>query len=277
MSSISTAGVQSESGSTVPEKVHVPSFWSRISSVWYRHMRVYVRNLFSNALPPFIEPLIFLAGIGLGLGSQIATVDGLRYIEFLALGLLITASMFTASFEMSFGTYIRLTFEKVYDGMLGAPLKALDLMIGEILWCGTKGAVFTISVLIVCLIFGALSPSWQLILLSPVIGFLAGIMFAVLALFVTTLVANINNFNFFFSGFISPMFFFSGAVFSLSNLPGWVAYIAEVFPLTHPVRLIRGINSGLEWVHLWDLAYIVVFTLIIGWWSIKRINKKLID
>ena len=66
-------------------------FPSRIGAVWFRHMRVYTRNLFSNALPPFIEPIIFLAGIGLGLGSAVGPMEGIPYIQFLALGLLMTA------------------------------------------------------------------------------------------------------------------------------------------------------------------------------------------
>jgi lipooligosaccharide transport system permease protein len=255
--------------------VRVAGFFPRVGAVWFRHMRVYVRNLFSNALPPFIEPIIFLAGIGLGLGAAVGTMEGLPYIRFLAMGLLMTAPMFTASFEMTYGTYIRLTFEKVYDGMLGAPLTALDLMAGEILWCGTKGAVFTLSVLLVCLLFGALPVGW--VLASPLIGFLAGIMFAVLALLVTTVVSNINNFNFFFSGLLSPMFFFCGVVFPVSNLPPWLVPVAEVMPLTHPVRLVRGISTGLAPIHLWDLAYIVVFIALVGWVAVKRMIGRLVE
>jgi lipooligosaccharide transport system permease protein len=255
--------------------VQVARLRQRIGAVWFRHMRVYVRNLFSNALPPFIEPIIFLAGIGLGLGANIGPMGGLPYIRFLALGLLVTAAMFTASFEMSYGTYIRLTFEKVYDGMLGAPLTALDLMVGEILWCGTKGAVFTLSVLVVCLISGALPFGW--VIVSPLVGFLAGLMFAVLALMVTTLVSNINNFNFFFSGLLSPMFFFSGVVFPISNLPSWLIPVAELMPLTHPVRLVRGISGGLELVHIWDIAYILLFTGLIGLWAVRRMIKRLVE
>lgn len=250
-------------------------FWPRIGAVWFRHMRVYTRNLFSNALPPFIEPIIFLAGIGLGLGAAVGPMEGIPYVRFLALGLLVTAAMFTASFEMSYGTYIRLTFEKVYDSMLGAPLTALDLMLGEILWCATKGAVFTLSVLLMCLLFGALTPGW--VIAAPVVGFLAGLLFSVLALFVTTLVSNINNFNFFFSGFLSPMFFFSGVVFPVSNLPAWLLPVAEAMPLTHPVRLVRGLANGFSLIHVWDLAYITAFTALIGWVAIRRFTRTLVE
>lgn len=252
-----------------------PRWSSRISSVWYRHMRVYTKNIFSNALPPLVEPLIFLAGVGLGLGAFITKMDGMPYIRFLATGLLMTAAMFTAAFEMTFGTYIRLEFDKIYDGMLGAPLTATDLMLGEILWCGTKGAAFTLCVMIITTLFGALPFGW--VWLSPVVGFAAGLMFAVLALLVTTLVDNINNFNFFFSGLISPMFFFSGVVFPLSNLPRWLQILAEAVPLTHPVRLVRGINTGLQWVNLWDGLYILLFVAGVGWWAVSRIRKRLID
>jgi lipooligosaccharide transport system permease protein len=253
----------------------VPPFPARIGAVWFRHMRVYTRNLFSNALPPFIEPLIFLMGIGLGLGANIGPMQGLPYIRFLAFGLLMTAAMFTAAFEMSYGTYIRLMFDKIYDSMMGAPLTALDIMLGEILWCGTKGAVFTASVLIVCLAFGALPVGW--IILSPAIGFLTGLIFAVLALLVTTFVSTISNFNFFFSGLLSPMFFFSGVVFPLSSLPPFLLPVAEALPLTHPVRLVRGFATGFDVIHLWDLAYCALFIGLVGWVAIRRIIRKLVD
>jgi len=216
-----------------------------------------------------------LAGIGLGLGIFIKEMDGIPYIQFLASGLLITTAMFTAAFEMSFGTYIRLTFDKVYDGMLGAPLTARDLMLGEILWCGTKGGIFSASVMLICLALGAL-PLGP-VLLCPIIGFLAGVLFAVLSLLVSTIVDNINNFNFYFSGFLSPMFFFSGVVFPISNQPPWMRPIAEAIPLTHPVRLVHGLTRGLQLIHLWDLTYIVLFIVLVGGLAIHRISRRLID
>ena len=40
-----------------------PPLYHRLYSVWYRHMRVYTKNLITNGFPPFLEPLIFLAAI----------------------------------------------------------------------------------------------------------------------------------------------------------------------------------------------------------------------
>ena len=253
-----------------------PSLAHRIYSVWYRHVRVYSKNLISNALPPFLEPLIFLVGLGLGLSQYVPAMQGVPYIEYLASGLMITAAMFTAAFECSFGTYIRLEFDKVYDGMLGSPISADDLLVGEILWAGTKGFVFTLSVLIVTAAFGILPLGATLI--APIIGFLTGTMFGVIGLLITSTVANINQFNFFFSGFISPMFFFAGVVFPVDNLPPIVRPISEILPLTHPVRVVRGFAMGeLEAIMLFDVAYMILVTVAVGWWAIHRLKRKLID
>jgi len=239
-------------------------------------MRVYTQNIFSNGCPPFVEPLIFLAGVGLGLGKYITeSVDGLRYIEFLGTGLLVTTAMFTASFECSFGTFIRLEFEKVYDGMLAAPITARDLIIGEMLWAGTKGFFFSFAVLCVLTAFGIVRLPYGL--LAPFVGFITGLMFSTIALLITSFVKTINHFNFFFTGFISPMFFFSGVVFPVENLPAFVRPIVELVPLTHAVRLVRAVcTNRYNPPLLLDALYAVLFIAVIGFFAIRRLKKRLV-
>lgn len=257
-------------------EAHRPSLPYRIFSVWYRHVRVYSKNLISNGLPPFLEPLIFLVGIGLGLGRYIDSMEGLPYLHYLASGLLVTAAMFTAAFECTFGTFIRLEFDKVYDGMLASPITADDLLVGEILWAGTKGFVFSASVLVVVSAFGILPLGRTLI--APVLGFLTGTMFAAVGLLVTSFVTTINHFNFFFTGFLSPMFFFSGVVFPVTRLPAVVRPIAEALPLTHSVRLTRAFAfNEFALIHLWDVGYILVFVAVVGWLAVRRLKTRLID
>jgi lipooligosaccharide transport system permease protein len=237
---------------------------------------VYSRNIISNGLPPFLEPLIFLVGIGIGLGAYINSMSGVSYIQYLASGLLVSTAMFTAAFECSFGTFIRLEFDKVYDGMLTAPITVNNLLLGEILWAGTKGFFFTFAVMIVIWIAGIFPIGT--IYPVPVIGFLTGTMFAALSLLITSFVKNINHFNFYFSGFISPMFFFSGVFFPLTNLPAWVRPIAEALPLTHAVRLARSIClSQADPLLIADLGYVLLFTLLFGFLAIERLKKRLID
>ena len=252
-----------------------PTLVSRLYSVWFRHAMVYTRHLISNGLPPFLEPLIFLVGVGLGLGRYIMSMDGIPYLQFLASGLLVASAMYTASFECTFGTFIRLEFEKVYDGMLAAPITVNDLIIGEMLWAGTKGFLFSFAVLSVITIFGIIPVSTSL--LAPLIGFLTGLMFATISLLVTSFVKTINHFNFYFSGVLSPMFFFSGVVFPVSNLPKVLQPIAEIMPLTHSVRLVRALCMVHFPMGLWlDLGYCLLLTTVAGYFAIRRLKHRMI-
>lgn len=257
-------------------KVQLPSLGKRLGAVWWRHLRVYSSSLFSNALPPFMEPLIFLAGVGLGLGQYIVSMDGVPYIHFLAVGLVLTSSMYTASFENTFGTFIRLTFDKVYDGMQAASLNARNLMWGELLFTATKGAFFAGAVLVILSVFGLVTTPWMLVGIP--LGFATAAMFGALAMLVTSFVNNINHFNFYFTLFISPLFFFSGVVFPLSQLPDGIRWLAALLPLTHPVELLRLSAGGHAAFSPWfDLGYIVAFVAVIGWLAVTRMERRLVS
>lgn len=257
------------------ERTH-PALARRILSVWYRHYRVYTKSLISNGLPPFLEPLIFLAGIGLGMGKYVTSMQDLPYIVFLATGLPITAAMFTAAFECSFGTFIRLEFDRVYDGMLAAPITVNDLLVGEILWAGSKGLFFSLAVIAVEALFGIVP--MPLGILTGIVGFLTGLMFATISLLVTSFVSTINHFNFYFTGFLSPMFFFSGVMFPLENLPSVLQPVAEVFPLTHSVRMARALDFGRMTGQLGiDVLCILCFMGVTGFFAIRRLKRKLIQ
>lgn len=252
-----------------------PALARRLHSVWYRHMRVYTRNLISNGLPPFLEPIIFLVGVGLGLGRYIAEMDGVPYLVFLAAALPSTSAMFTSAYECTFGTYVRLEFQKAYDGMVAAPVTVTDLFVGEILWGGSKGLFFSACVVAVMSAFGALPLPAGLVAIP--IGFLTGTMFAALSLIVTAFVRNINHFNFYFTGLLSPMFFFAGTIFPLENLPRALRPVAELMPLTHPVRLTRLLVTGRPSPILWfDLAFLLAATGLAGWFAIRKLRARIV-
>jgi lipooligosaccharide transport system permease protein len=256
---------------------NTPSIFKRITSVWYRHERVYNSNFLSNAFPPFLEPLIMLWGLGIGFGAYIQTMGAMSYILFLSSGIIVTSSMYTAAFECTYGTFVRLEHDKVYDGMLGAPLSPYDLIAGEILFAGTKGFLFALAVLVVTWIAGIITYPGSI--MAAGVGFVCGLMFGTLSMWITSFTKNINHFNFYFTGLLSPMFFFSGAVFPLENLPVSLQWVAEAIPLTHVVRMARAfcVPKLLE-ANLWlDLLYCAVFILITGWLAVRGMKKRMID
>lgn len=255
--------------------LEVPSLTRRLGSVWYRHYRVYRQDLFSNGIPPFLEPLFFLAGIGLGLGKYVGFIDNVPFLVFIAAGIAVPSAMFTASFECTFGTFIRLEYDKVYDGMISAPLTVTDLFVGEILFAATKGLFFSGAVTAVLAAFGLIvGPGF---LFAPLIGFFTGALFAALSLLVTSVVKNINHFNFYFTGLLTPMFFFSGIIFPLEDMPGTMQIVAWTLPLSHAVSLTRAGWFG-QWRPelMWNMCYMLVMTLFIGTWAIRRLRKRLL-
>lgn len=254
---------------------NLPSLTHRLYSVWFRHVLVYTRNLISNGLPPFMDPLIFLAGVGIGLGKYIGFMDDIPYLQFLASGLLVTSAMYTSAFECTYGTFIRLEFDKVYDGMLAAPITASNLVVGEILWAGSKGFFFSFAVLVIMSLLRVIPLSTSAF--SPFVGFLTGIMFGAISLLITSFVKTINHFSFYFTGILSPMFFFSGVVFPVSSLPKFLQPITWAMPLSHPVVLVRALCTGRFHAGLLlNLLYIAALSGVSGYFAVRRLRKRLI-
>lgn len=249
----------------------------RIFCVWYRHYKVYTKNFFTNALPPFLEPMVFLLGIGFGLGRYLPQEFGAEFIQFLASGLLVTSAMFTSAYECTYGSYTRLEFDKIYDGMLSAPISVRDIVLGEVLWAGSKGLFFSLAALVIMSILNIFT--FQTSILAPIAGFLTGLMFSTLSLSITSVVKSFNNFNFYFSGFISPMFFFSGVVFPLDRLPTFFQIFAEFLPLTHCARLARFLAGimPINYLFFWDIFYIFAFIAVFLYIALIRFKKILID
>jgi lipooligosaccharide transport system permease protein len=159
--------------------------------------------------------------------------------------------------------------------MVAAPVTVNNLFVGEILWAGSKGLFFSACVVLVMSLFGAIPLPMGL--LAVPLGFLTGAMFGALALVVTSFVQNINHFNFYFTGLLSPMFFFSGTVFPLDSLPRALRPVAEILPLTHAIRLTRSlILSRLSLVLLGDFAFLVVVTVAAGTFAIHRLRRRIV-
>ena len=149
-------------------------------------------------------------------------------------------------------------------------------MWGELLFTATKGAFFAGAVLIILACFGLVTTPWML--MGVPLGFLTAGMFGTIAMLVTSFVTNINHFNFYFTLFISPLFFFSGVVFPLAQLPDSVRWVAGLMPLTHPVELMRAAAGGHTVFGVgWNLLYLVVFIPVVGTLAVNRMRRRLVS
>lgn len=244
-------------------------------AVWRRNASMYRRTWMWNLLPNFFEPVLYLVSIGVGVGAYITTMRGLPYTEFLAPGLLCVAAMNGASFEVTYNIFVRLTFEKAYDSMLTTPIEPDDILCGEILWAVTRAMIYGGSFFVILAVAG-LAPFPQALLTLGIIP-LAGLLFACIGIAFSLRVPAIDQFSFYFTLFLTPLFLFSDIFFPLEErLSPQLLWVAEGLPLLHPVRLARAAFAGtFSRVALWDIAYILIVSAVLFAWARRAVHRRL--
>ncbi len=251
-----------------------PFSW-RFIRVWQRNRDVFFRLWHSEAPGFLAEPVVILLAMGFGLGAYVGLVDGQKYIEFITPGIIASYAMFSASFECTYGSFVRMEFQKTYDAMITTPLNVEDVVAGEIFWGATRSFITGVVILAIAAAFQLVPSPWALLILP--LSFLEGIMFAAIALLFTSIVPAIYSFNYFFTLFITPMFFFSGVFFPLSSFPEIVQNLSWIAPLTPVVHLNRAlINGEFRPELLWALALIIALTILFFSISLVTMKRRLV-
>ncbi len=253
-----------------------PTAFARWQAVWRRNALIWRKSAGSALLAGFAEPLFYLFALGYGLGRFIGDVEGVSYIVFLTSGILATSSMNTATFEGLYLAYTRMEVLHTWDGMLSAPLNIADVVIGEILWMGTKSLISASLILIVAVSSG-LVESWATVGVLP-IAFLTGICFGSMALVITSYSRSYDFFAYYITLVITPMVLLSGVFFPLDALPTTVQTGSALLPLQHVVAMVRGLMSGQASPSLAvHLAVPFAFSLTAMAFAIWRLNKRLLQ
>jgi lipooligosaccharide transport system permease protein len=243
----------------------LPKLTYRVWLVWRRNFDVFTKTIFVNFLPALMEPLLYLAAFGVGLGALITgTVNGGSYIQFIGPGLIAIAVMYGSFFECTYASFVRMYYQKTFDAIIATPVSVEEVIAGELLWGASRAAINGTIVLAVVAAFGLVSS--PLALLVPVVAFFGGLLFASLAMCFTALASTIDFFNFPTFLFITPMFLLSGTFFPLQLLHSSILEGAalSVMPLTHVVDLTRGLMSGSMQSFL-GLTPTMMWTLAVGW------------
>jgi lipooligosaccharide transport system permease protein len=248
----------------------------RALKVWQRNRDVFLHIWKAEMIWPIFEPLIVMLGLGLGLGKFVELESGQDYIQFITPGVIAAFPMWGTIAEGGWASYNRMENQKTYAAMIATPVSIDDVITGEVIWAATKGAISAVYILLVAL---CLTPFWHLIQ-SPLIvlvlptAFLAGLMFAAMALLATSFVSSVSQLAYFVSIVIMPMFWIGGVFFPLSEMPEGVRFVSWFMPLRHVVDVQRGLVTGdLAWSMLLDLAWVVVVTAVLYravLWSMRR-------
>ena len=205
--------------------------------VWRRNFLVWKKMAVGSLLGNLADPMIYLFGLGYGLGGLLPHINGVSYIAFLGSGMVCASTMNAASFEALYSTFSRMHDQKTWEAIMNAPLTLEDVMAGELLWAAAKATLSGTAILIVISALGIVtSPMafWAL----PVI-FLAGLTFSALGLIATMLAPSYDFFMFYFTLFVTPMMLLSGVFFPIDQMPSLVQVVSGWLPLTHVIALVR--------------------------------------
>jgi lipooligosaccharide transport system permease protein len=220
----------------------VPSPSLRWIAVWQRHLLVWRKLSVPSLVGNFGDPLLYLLALGYGLGRFVGTMEGMPYIAFLASGIVCSSAMNTATFEALYSAYTRMTTQQTWAGMLATPLDIDDIVIGEMVWAGSKSLMSAGAILVVASALGIVHGA-RAVLVLPV-ALLVGTCFAAMALVVTALSKNYEFFLYYVTLVVTPMMLFCGVFFPLDGLPAGLRVAATFLPLTHAVLLIRPLMNG---------------------------------
>lgn len=247
-----------------------------IIRAWESHITLYRAVWKSNVLGSFLQPLLYLLGMGLGVGALVdrgarseTLLDGLTYFQFLAPGLIATTAMMITTGEAMWPVLGGFKWMRSFHAQAATPLTAWQIAGGVALWHATKAFIAVVGVTSVLVLFDG-TRSWGLLLAVP-FGVLTGLAFSapVMAWSATretdTSYPTINRFV------LMPLFLFGGAFYPVSQLPDGLEPIAKATPLWHGVQLTRNavhgrLELGSTLVHVAVLAALTA----IGWFLAGR-------
>jgi lipooligosaccharide transport system permease protein len=247
-----------------------------LAGVMSRDVVLFRRYWKATTFSSVVQPTIYLLAFGLGFGSLVSRVGHVKYVEYVATGVVATAVLFSSAFPGMFNTFIRWQFQRTYDALLAAPVDVEELVTAEILWISIRAGVYGLAPLIVGFFFG-LSPQLGMLLVIP-IGIVTGFGFAAFGVLIAAVAKTIDNFNYVTSAVLTPMFLVAGTFFPISSLPRGLRTIAQFNPLYHCVALVRDVSLNTmvsaDFLHA---AVLVVFALVMWRLAIWRLESRLID
>lgn len=222
--------------------IALPQLSVRAFAVWRRNFLVWRKLAIPSLLGNLADPLIYLFGLGYGLGSLLPQVAGVPYIAFLASGVVCASTMNAASFEALYSSFSRMHMQRTWEAILYAPVALDDVVAGEWLWAAAKAMLSGSAILLVVALLGFVHSPLALWVL-PVI-FITGLAFSGMGLIMTALAPSYDFFMYYFTLFLTPMVLLSGVFFPQTQLPAAVQAVAAWLPLSHAVALIRPLVFG---------------------------------
>ncbi|MGN7614161.1 ABC transporter permease [Magnetococcales bacterium HHB-1] len=243
--------------------------------VWRRHLLVWRKTVGASLAGSLGEPLLYLLGMGYGLGHLIGTVEGIPYLVYVGAGILAANSMNVSTFESLYGAFTRMTRQNTFHAMLFTPLTVADVVAGEVVWAATKALFSATAIFLVGSLFNAF-PGDTALLALPIV-FISGLVFSSFAMVMTALSPNYEYFLYYTTLATTPMFLFCGIFYPIATLPATIRLITDLLPLTHVISLIRPLTVGLPPEQpLYHLTVLILYGTLAFSIAVMLIRRRII-
>ena len=240
-------------------------------ALWYREIKVFTREK-SRIVSSLFTPLLWIVVFGGGLGSAVS-LAGVNYQVFIFPGIIAMTILFSSVF---FGLYI--VWDKKIDffkEVLVAPLSRTTIFAGKMVGGTIDSLIQGCAMLVLGLVLG-INYTILRVLFSFVFMFVLASALVSLGLIIGSNMESVEGFQLIISFLVFPMFFFSGALFPLKNLPSYLLIFTMLDPVTYAVDGLRGLLLGSSQLpiplNLSVLAGFAAIMIGIGTWSFKRLK-----
>ncbi|MDR3571501.1 MAG: ABC transporter permease [Candidatus Pacebacteria bacterium] len=228
--------------------------------MWLREVKKFSRSR-SRIIGALGQPIFYLLALGYGLGSVFQAAGQGSYIQFLVPGIIGMTIIFTSIFN---GMAV------IWDRQFGflketlvAPVSRVAIMLGRTFGGATVATAQGCIVFILTLFFGFHPYNWFLVIPAILAMFLIATLFSALGIMVASLLSDMQGFQLIMNFLVMPMFFLSGSLFPLNNIPLLLTVFATIDPLSYGVDLLRTllINTSHFGATL-DIGVLLVIALI---------------
>ena len=241
--------------------------------LWLRQIKRYLRSR-ARLVGSLGQPLLFLLGLGFGLGPVFEKAGQGSYLQFLAPGIIGMTVLFTAIFS---------GIELIWDRQFGflketlvAPVPRVQIMFGRTLGGATVAAIQGLNVVAIAAAAGFRVTQVAELPLAFVFMLLIALMFTALGTAIASVLSDFQGFQLVMNFLVMPIFFLSGALFPLNGVPKALGVIATIDPLSYGVDGLRAsLVGGAHFGIALDLGVLVVLTAIfigLGAWLFSRIE-----
>lgn len=241
--------------------------------LWLREVKKYLRSR-TQIVASLGSPIMYLGILGFGLGPVFRRAGEGSYLQFMAPGVIGMTVLFTSMFSG-----IALLWDRQFGFLketLVAPVPRLYIMMGRTIGGATVASIQGLLIFVVCLIAGFRPNSLTAIPLALLFMALIALVFAALGTVIGSSLKDMQGFQLVMNFMVMPIFFLSGALYPLSNLPKVLAVLTRLDPLTYGVDGVRTVLIGVShFGSAADLAVLIgvaVLLLTVGAWRFSKIE-----